>query len=87
MQAFANQIAVALENARLVRKLQSANEALETAYQKTLEGWVQAFDLRDNETEGHTLSWADATVKLAHFQENAPEHIHIFTGHAAARYW
>ena len=29
MQAFANQIAVALENARLVRKLQSANEELQ----------------------------------------------------------
>ena len=67
MQAFANQIAVALENARLVKKLQSANDALEIAYQRTLEGWVQALDLRDNETEGHTIRVADATVKLARF--------------------
>lgn len=65
MQAFANQIAVALENARLVKKLRTANEALELAYQKTLEGWVQALDLRDNETEGHTLRVADVTVQLA----------------------
>jgi putative nucleotidyltransferase with HDIG domain len=65
MRAFANQIAVALENARLVRKLKTANEELETAYQKTLEGWVQALDLRDNETEGHTLRTAELTVHLA----------------------
>ena len=67
MQAFANQIAVALENTRLVEKLQSANDALEMAYQKTLEGWVQALDLRDNETEGHTSRVAEQTVKLAQF--------------------
>ncbi len=65
MQASANQIAVALENARLVEKLHAANAELETAYQKTLEGWVRALDLRDNETEGHTLRVAQATVELA----------------------
>ena len=54
MQAFANQIAVALENARLVSNLRSAREELEIAYQQTLEGWVEALDLRDNETVGHT---------------------------------
>ena len=65
MQAFANQIAVALENARLVDKLKAANDALESAYQKTLEGWVQALDLRDSVTEGHTLRTADLAVDLA----------------------
>jgi hypothetical protein len=67
MRAFANQIAVALENARLVRNLQSTKEQLENAYQKTLEGWVQALDLRDNETMGHTLRAAEETVRLANF--------------------
>jgi putative nucleotidyltransferase with HDIG domain len=67
MRAFANQIAVALENARLVRYLQSANEQLENAYQKTLEGWVQALDLRDNETMGHTLRVAEESVRFANF--------------------
>ena len=65
MQAFANQIAVTLENARLVSKLQTANAELDTAYQKTLEGWVRALDLRDNDTEEHTLRTAELTVHLA----------------------
>ena len=67
LQVFANQISVALDNARLVKKLQDANEALDRAYQLTLEGWVKALDLRDNETEGHTLRAADMTVHLARF--------------------
>ncbi len=81
VQAFANQIAVALENARLVEKLQAANEELEVAYQKTLEGWVQALDLRDNETEGHTIRVAEETVQLAHFMGVPNEDIpHIRRG-------
>ena len=67
LQVFANQISAALDNARLVRKLQDANEALDRAYQLTLEGWVKALDLRDNETEGHTVRAADMTVHLARF--------------------
>ena len=67
MQAFANQIAVALENARLMKNLQSAHDDLEAAYQATLEGWVDALDLRDNETEGHSQRVAELTVDLAAF--------------------
>jgi putative nucleotidyltransferase with HDIG domain len=81
MQAFANQIAVALENTRLVKELQSANEKLEAAYQRTLEGWVQALDLRDNETEGHTLRTAEFTVRLARMMDVAERDIpHIRRG-------
>ena len=81
MRAFANQIAVALENARLVRNLQSANEQLENAYQKTLEGWVQALDLRDNETMGHTMRVAEETVRFANFLGVSTEDIpHIHRG-------
>lgn len=72
MQAFANQIAVALENARLVRKLQTANEELEIAYQRTLEGWVLALELRDDETEGHTLRTVEHAARLAR-QLGVPE--------------
>jgi putative nucleotidyltransferase with HDIG domain len=65
VRAFSNQIAVALENSRLVERLIFAKKELDTAYQSTLEGWVQALDLRDQETEGHTLRVAEATVRLA----------------------
>ncbi len=41
------------------------NEALLNAYDKTIEGWSQAVDLRDHETEGHTLRVTEATLKLA----------------------
>lgn len=67
MQAFANQIAVALENARLVNNLQNAHAELEAAYQATLEGWVDALDIRDNETQGHSLRVADWTAGLAEY--------------------
>jgi HD-GYP domain-containing protein (c-di-GMP phosphodiesterase class II) len=67
LQAFANQIAVALENARLITRLQNANQALKDAYQKAMEGWVGALDLRDQETEGHSMRVAHAARKLAEF--------------------
>jgi putative nucleotidyltransferase with HDIG domain len=38
---------------------------LETAYDATIEGWSRALELRDQETEGHTLRVADLTVRLA----------------------
>ncbi len=39
--------------------------ALEEAYESTLLGWVRALDLRDRETEGHSLRVAELTVELA----------------------
>lgn len=65
ISAFANQAAVAIDNARLFDDLQASNEELEIAYQATLEGWVRALDLRDKETEGHTKRVTSLTVRLA----------------------
>jgi putative nucleotidyltransferase with HDIG domain len=76
VQVFANQIAVALENARLVTKLQSANEALEIAYQIAMEGWVRALDLRDQETEDHSMRVAEAAGKLAESMGMDEEELH-----------
>lgn len=45
--------------------LQLAHADLQDAYNKTIEGWVRALDLRDHETEGHTQRVAEMTVKLA----------------------
>ncbi len=65
ISAFANQAAVAIDNARLFDDLQASNEELEIAYQATLEGWVRALDLRDKETEGHTRRVTALTQRLA----------------------
>ncbi len=45
--------------------LQQAHTDLQEAYDRTIEGWVLALDLRDRETEGHTKRVTEMTVKLA----------------------
>ena len=65
VSAFANQAAVAIDNADLFDNLQKSNRELEKAYQATLEGWVKALDLRDKETEGHTQRVTILTERLA----------------------
>ncbi len=64
-QAFAHQAAAAIENARLFKGIQSSLEELNQAYESTIEGWSRAMDLRDKETEGHTLRVTSMTAKLA----------------------
>jgi PAS domain S-box-containing protein/putative nucleotidyltransferase with HDIG domain len=65
-QAFAHQAAAAIENARLFEGLQRSLEEINLAYESTIEGWSKAMDLRDRETEGHTLRVTQMTTKLAH---------------------
>lgn len=45
--------------------LQRANEDLREAYDRTIEGWVLALDLRDRETEGHTQRVTEMAIRLA----------------------
>jgi putative two-component system response regulator len=45
--------------------LEDALDKLQGAYDKTMEGWVKALDLRDHETEGHTQRVTKMTVRLA----------------------
>jgi PAS domain S-box-containing protein len=61
----AEQAAIAIENAHLFSDLQRANSELYLAYDETIEGWSHALDLRDRETEGHTLRVTELTMKLA----------------------
>lgn len=65
ISSFADQAAIAIDNARLFDDLQASNKELEEAYQATLEGWVRALDLRDKETEGHTIRVTEITERLA----------------------
>ncbi len=45
--------------------LRAAHRELEEAYDRTIEGWVKALDLRDRETEGHTQRVTEMSVNLA----------------------
>jgi putative two-component system response regulator len=58
--------------------MQQLHNELLIAYNKTIEGWSQALDLRDKETEGHTLRVSEKTVLLARaagLDEEAQLHI------------
>jgi putative nucleotidyltransferase with HDIG domain len=70
--AFADQAAVAINNADLIENLKQTNFQLEAAnielgiaYEATLRGWVRALDIRDKETEGHTQRVTVLTQRLA----------------------
>ena len=61
--------------------LQKAHTDLQEAYDKTIEGWVLALDLRDRETEGHTKRVTEMTAKLARKLECSEEElVHIRRG-------
>jgi PAS domain S-box-containing protein len=53
------------ERKKAERALQDAHFDLQEAYQKTIEGWVHALDLRDRETEGHTQRVSELTMVVA----------------------
>jgi PAS domain S-box-containing protein len=60
------------------KALQNAHENLQDAYERTIEGWVRALDLRDRETEGHTQRVSEITLKVARklgFSEDELAHI------------
>jgi len=62
-----------------IDSLKEANFELTRAYNKTLEGWAKALELRDQETEGHTRRVTEMTVKLAevmHIPGDELVHIH-----------
>lgn len=81
LDALAGQLAVAVDNARLVEGLRRANLELQLAYDATLEGWSRALDLRDRDTEGHTQRVAELTVRLARaVGVPEPELVHVRRG-------
>lgn len=46
-------------------QLEEMHKELLISYHKTIEGWVNALDLRDKETEGHTRRVSEKSVELA----------------------
>jgi putative nucleotidyltransferase with HDIG domain len=65
LQTLAGQAALAIDDATLFTDLQRSKVDLILAYDATIEGWSRAMDLRDKETEGHSLRVAELTMSLA----------------------
>ena len=59
------QAAIAIADAQLFADVQRANEELRLSYDRTIEGWARALDMRDEETAGHSQRVTDMTVALA----------------------
>ena len=95
LSLLANQTAIAIENTRLLKAEHTARKHAEIlhmqtiqqaqdlilAYDTTIEGWSRALDLRDKETEEHTLRVTNLTLRLAQaFGVNDDELKHIRHG-------
>ena len=95
LSLLANQTAIAIENTRLLEAEHTARKHAEIlhlqtiqqaqdlilAYDTTIEGWSRALDLRDKETEEHTLRVTNLTLQLAQaFDINNVEIKHIRHG-------
>jgi PAS domain S-box-containing protein/putative nucleotidyltransferase with HDIG domain len=65
MKTLAHQAAIAMDNVELFDGLQRSNLELGLAYDATIEGWSRAMDLRDHDTEGHSLRVTEITERLA----------------------
>jgi len=65
LETFADQGAIAVESAQLFRSLERSNIELQLAYDRTIEGWAYALDLKDEETAGHSKRVTRLTVRMA----------------------
>lgn len=75
LMTLAGQAAIAIDGAQVFEGLQRSNAELMLAYDATIEGWSQAMDLRDKETEGHTQRVVDMTIQMARFSGMTSEQI------------
>ena len=65
LNMLAGQAALAIDNALMFESLEKANVELIMAYDATIEGWSQALELRDQETQGHSARVLDLTLQLS----------------------
>jgi len=65
LATLAGQAAIAVDKWQIFEGLQRSNLELSLAYDATIQGWSRALDMRDQETEGHTLRVTEMTVRLA----------------------
>ena len=65
LETLAGQAAMAIDSIRAFEELQRSNYELALAYNRTIEGWSHALDLRDRETKDHTSRVTETTIMLA----------------------
>jgi putative nucleotidyltransferase with HDIG domain len=81
LKIIAGQAAIAIDNATLFEGLQRSNVELTRAYDTTIEGWSRAMELRDRQTQGHTLRVTEMTLRIAReLGVNEEEIVHIRRG-------
>jgi putative nucleotidyltransferase with HDIG domain len=65
LNTLATQAGIAIESDELLTSLRRSNEELIAAYDRTLEGWAYALELRDRETVGHSRRVTELTLRLS----------------------
>ena len=65
LRTVASTIGAAIERSNLLDQIRQSHTELLDAYDRTLEGWARALELRDRETEGHSRRVTDLTMKIA----------------------
>jgi HD-GYP domain-containing protein (c-di-GMP phosphodiesterase class II) len=65
LETISSQIALAVQNMLYFESMHHSLVNLEKAYDKTIEGWSKAMDLRDRETEDHAQRITLITLELA----------------------
>src|SRR5687768_2423569 len=65
MEMLADRTALAADNILLVNSLQKANVELNLAYDTTVEGLLQILEMKDHETQEHSMRVAELTLRLA----------------------
>lgn len=64
-RVLASQATIALENVQLFSDLKQLNKRLEHACEEILASWARTLDMRDHETENHSLRVAEYAVMVA----------------------
>jgi PAS domain S-box-containing protein len=81
LETLAGQAAIAVDSSFTYEDLYHSNIEIIRAYEETIEGWSNALDLRDHETEGHTRRVTYLTLQLAETMGlNPSDFIHIQRG-------
>jgi PAS domain S-box-containing protein len=65
LEALAQMAAIAIDNSTMFEELQQSRDEVVMAYDKTIEGWSRALDIRDNETHGHSRRVTEITEMVA----------------------